>query len=101
MLAEYIALDVTRYIEKLPKQLPQPGTKGSNLMEKKMRGRYPLPNGDMASNPRIIVDVDRIIVTWYLPGILSNSRQARLFSLPYRGRNLTPVRMRCWQRNKN
>ena len=101
MSAEYIALDVTHYIEKLPKQLPQPRTKGSNSMKKKMRGRYPLLNGDMASNPRIIVDVDEIIMTWYLLGILSNSRQARLSTLPYRGRNLTPVRMRCWQHDKN
>ena len=101
MSAEYIALDVTRYMEKLPKQLPQLRTKGSNSMENKIRGQYPLPNGDMASNPHIIVDVDRIRMTWYLSEILSNSRQARLFALPYRGRNLTPVRMRCWQHDKN
>ena len=93
MLAEYIALDVTHYIEKLSKQLSQPGTKGSNSIENKMREQHSLPNEDMASNPHIIVDADGIIMTWYLPEILSNSRQAHLFALPYCGRNLTLVRM--------
>ena len=94
-------MDATRYAEKLPKKLPTPGTKESKSMEKTLKRRYPLPNGVTISMPCIIVDTDGIIVTWYLPGILSDSRQVCCLPCPIVEENLMPLRVRCWQRKEN
>jgi hypothetical protein len=80
--------DVTRYAERLPKKPSKPGTKASNEREASLRRRYPPLNGVTASIPCIIVDMQGIILAWYLPGILTDSRQVVLcsFALPYRSR---------------
>jgi len=86
--------DVTRYAEKLPKISSKPGTKAYIEKEASLQWRYPLLNGFMASNPCIMVDMQGIILTWYLPGILSDSRQVGLFSQPD-GSDLMFLRMKC------
>ena len=51
--------------------------------EASLRGRYP-PRSDFAaagvaiSRPCIVVDMDNVILAWYLPGILSDSRQVNI-----------------------
>ena len=50
-----------------------------------------------------MVDMQGIILAWYLPGILSNARQVRLclFALPIAAESLMHFRMQCWQRVKS
>ena len=73
--------DVTCYAEMLPKKPSKSGTKASNEKEASLRWWYPLLNGDTASLPCIIVDMQGIILAWYLSGILTDSRQVGLFAL--------------------
>jgi hypothetical protein len=73
--------DVTRYVEMLPKNPPKPGTKASNEKETLLKRQFPPLNGVMASMPCIIVDMQGIILAWYLPGILTDFRQVSLFTL--------------------
>ena len=73
--------DATRYVERLPKKPSKPGTKASDEREASLRWQYPPLNGVTASMLCIIVDMQGIILAWYLPGIMTNSRQAGLFSL--------------------
>ncbi len=73
--------DITRYAEKLPKKPFKPGTKSSKEKEASLRLQYPPLNGATASAPCIIVDIDGIILAWYLPGILSDFRQVGLLRL--------------------
>jgi hypothetical protein len=80
---------------------PKRGTKAANEREESLRRRYPPLNGVRALIPCVIVDVQGIIVTWYLPGILSNTRQVGLLVCPIAAENLTPLRSQCWQREKN
>lgn len=68
--------DVTRYAERLPKKFSVSGTERSQAIEASLRRRYPPLNGVTASTPCIIVDMQGIILAWYLPGILTDSRQA-------------------------
>jgi hypothetical protein len=70
--------DITCYAEWLPKKSLQLGTKASHAKEVSLRQQYPLLNGVMASTPCIIVDMQGIILAWYLPGILTDSRQVSL-----------------------
>ena len=72
--------DITRYAEMLPKKPSRPGTKASNEKEASLKRRYPPLNGVTASMPGIVVDMQGIILVWYLPGILSDSRQAGSFT---------------------
>jgi hypothetical protein len=72
--------DATRYAERLPKKPSRPGTKASKEKEASLKQRYPPLNGVTASIPCVVVDMQGIILTWYLPGILTDSRQAGLFS---------------------
>ena len=65
----------------LPKKPSKSGTKASNEKEASLRWRYPPLNGDTASLPCIIVDMQGIILAWYLSGILTDSRQVGLFAL--------------------
>jgi hypothetical protein len=67
--------DITRYAERLPKKSLRSGTKASHEKEESLRRRYPPLNGVTASTPCIIVDMQGIILAWYLPGILTDSRQ--------------------------
>jgi hypothetical protein len=68
-----------------------PGTKAYEAKENSLRRRYKTLDGDAASSsPCIVVDMQGIILTWYLPGILTDSRQVGLFALPITAKNLTP-----------
>jgi hypothetical protein len=64
-----------RYAERLLKKSLWSGTKASHEKEESLRQQYPPLNGVMASMPCIIVDMQGIILAWYLPGILTDSRQ--------------------------
>lgn len=79
-----IKWDAVRYAQKLPKKPPAPGTSAAVDLEARMQEQYsPLENlakaGIIKTSPCIIVDMDNVILTWYLPGILGNSRQVSLF----------------------
>jgi hypothetical protein len=65
--------DATCYVEILLKNPLKPGTKVSNKKEASLRWQYPPLNEVVASSPCIIVDIQGIILAWYLLGILTNS----------------------------
>ena len=74
-----------RYADKLPRQPTKAGTKAGQAAEASLRQRYPpkdLATGDPISKPCIIVDMQGIILAWYLPNILKESWQVSLFILP-------------------
>ena len=73
--------DVTCYAEMLPKKPLKSETKASKEKEASLKQQYPPLNGVMASLSCIIVDMQGIILAWYLPGILTDSRQVSLFAL--------------------
>jgi hypothetical protein len=77
--AEKIHWDATRYSEKLQKKPGRPGTVRATTAESAMRRRYPPRSGPAAAGviscPCIVVDMDNVILAWYLPGILNDSRQ--------------------------
>jgi hypothetical protein len=85
-LAVKIDWDFSRYIEELPKQPAfsekdvvsgtVPKSKENRLLEK-----YPPLSGVKISKPCIIIDKQGIIMVWYLPGILNDSRQVGPFNL--------------------
>jgi hypothetical protein len=81
LLSEAVEWDITRYAERVPKNPSKSGTKGSNEKEAALRKRHPPLNGFTASMPCIIIDMQGFILVWYLPGILTDSRQAGLFFL--------------------
>jgi hypothetical protein len=99
--AEEIGWDATRYADMVPKNPQNSGTKASNKKEASLRQRYPPLKNITASMPCIIVDMHGVILTWYLPGILTDARQVSVFVVPIVAENLTPLRMQCWQREKN
>jgi len=74
--------DATHYADRLPKKPSKSGTKASNKREANMKHQYPPLNGVMVSKPCIIIDMQGIILAWYLLGILTDSRQVGLFTLP-------------------
>ena len=79
-LAVKIDWDFSCYVDELPKQptfldegvvlVTVPQSKEIRLLEK-----YPPLNGVKILKPCIIVDKQGIIMLWYLPGILNDSRQ--------------------------
>src|SRR5580693_2543547 len=76
--------DATRYAQKLLKKPLAPGTRAASDADNRMQRRYPpLTNlaraGNINTEACIIVDMDNVILTWYLPGILGNSRRVSLF----------------------
>lgn len=74
--------DVVRYADKLPKRYLNPNSETSKKKEARRQHRYPPEKNEVTvSMPCIVVDMHGIIVTWYLPGILTNFRQAGLFTL--------------------
>jgi hypothetical protein len=73
--------DITRYAERVPRNPSKPGTKAANDKESALKWRHPPLNGFTASIPCIIVDMQGFILAWYLPGILSDFRQAGLSTL--------------------
>jgi len=78
LLAEMEKWDAMHYAERLPKKPSRSGTKALDEREASLRWHYPPPNDVMASTPCIIVDMQGIILTWYLSGILTDSRQVGL-----------------------
>ncbi|KAI9429534.1 hypothetical protein H4582DRAFT_2089013 [Lactarius indigo] len=79
-----IEWDATRYVEKLPKKFPRPGTAAADAGEAIMRRQYPPRNDSAAdipiSRPCIIVDMQGVILAWHLPGILNDSRQSEMMA---------------------
>jgi len=61
-------------VAKLPKKPPKPGTKASDDREAKLKRQYKLLDEATASAPCIVIDMQGVILAWYLPGILSDSR---------------------------
>lgn len=72
---------MTRYAERLPKRPQKAGTKASAEREASLRRRYPPLDGVTDSKPCIIVDMQGIILAWYLPGILTDYRQVSFLDL--------------------
>ncbi len=79
-----VGWDVTHYAERLLRKPSKSGTKASNEREASLKWQYPPLNEVTTSMPCIIVDMQGIIMAWYLPGILTNSRQVSLFTLSNR-----------------
>jgi hypothetical protein len=77
--------DVTRYRDRLPMQPKMSKSKTSLKREASLKKEFPPLNGVKASTPCIIIDKQGVIVTWYLPGILADSRKAGLFTLSNHG----------------
>ena len=81
-----VAWDATRYADKLPKNPAKSGTKAALASENSMRRQYPplidSDDEDTRSSPCIIVDMHGVILAWYLPGILEDSRQVSVFTSP-------------------
>jgi hypothetical protein len=67
--------DITCYVERLLKKSLWSGTKASHKKEESLRRQHPPLNGVTALMPCIIVDMQGIILAWYLPEILTDSRQ--------------------------
>lgn len=73
-----------RYAERLPKKWAKPGTTTAKLANASIAGSYP-PRSDLMaagitiSSPCIVVDMHNVILAWYLPGALSDSRQVNPF----------------------
>jgi hypothetical protein len=69
--------DATRYVERLSKKSTR--SSSAEAAEARLRQRFPpldrLAAGHTISSPCIVVDMDNIILAWYLPGILDASRQ--------------------------
>jgi hypothetical protein len=71
--------DAQCYSQRLPKGLLKEGSRAERDLKDSLRRRYPpLMDTGVAIRPCIIVDVHGVILAWYLPGILSNSRQVGL-----------------------
>jgi hypothetical protein len=79
--------DAVRYSKKLPKVASVTAKRSMTAQKKEesLRKRYP-PLGEVkVSRPCIITDAHGVILAWYLPGILIDSRQAGIFTLSNRG----------------
>ena len=79
-LAVKIDWDFSRYVDELPKQptFLDEGTASGTFppnKETRLLDKYPPLNGVKISKPCIIIDKQGIIMLWYLPGILNDSRQ--------------------------
>ncbi len=79
--------DATRYAERLPKKSTNRPSKTAKYTEDRLQKRFP-PQTDLAAGktltrPCILVDMDSVILAWYLPGILDGSRQVSLLIFTY------------------
>jgi hypothetical protein len=72
--------DATSYEDRLPRKTINTQSKASLAREASLLKNFPPLNGVTASTPCIIVDMQGIIVTWYLPGILNDFRQVGVFT---------------------
>jgi len=88
-----VGWDIIHYADNLLKMLSRPGTRALDEKEELLKKQYPPLEGVTASKPSIIVNMHGVIVAWYLPGILSNSRRVPLFSMSNHIENLTHLRM--------
>ena len=73
--------DATCYADMLPKNPSNRETQTAKTKEARLKLRYPPLDRNMETTSCIIVDMHGIILTWYLPGILSDSRQVSLLLL--------------------
>ena len=83
------------YMAKLPKNHSKPGTKALGDKETQLKQQYKPLDEVTASVPCIVIDMQGIILVWYLLGILSDSRQVRLLPCLIIAENLICVRMQC------
>ena len=70
--------DITRYVDKLPKKPLVQESDAAKAKEASLKQQFAPLDGVMASTPCIIIDAQGIIMAWYLPKILSDSRQVGL-----------------------
>jgi hypothetical protein len=76
--------DATCYSQRLPKNPARPGTNAAKDAKARIRRSYP-PRSDLTaarltiSCPCVVVDMHNVILAWYLPGALSDSRQVNPF----------------------
>ena len=84
-LAVVVNWDAERYASRLPKKASKKETKAYQERETSLRKRYPPLNGVEVSRPCIIVDMHGVILAWYLPGILKDSRQVGMLTLSNHG----------------
>jgi hypothetical protein len=71
--------DATYYSESLGNRAFKTNTKAGLKKEKALRELYSPRNGDRITKPCIVTDMHGVILVWYLPGILDDSRQVGLF----------------------
>ena len=83
------------YVAKLLKNHSKPRTKASGDKETQLKWRYKPLDEVTALAPCIVIDMQGVILAWYLPGILSDSRQVRLLPCLIVAENLICVRMQC------
>ena len=73
--------DATCYVEWLRKK--PTNSSSAEAAEARLWQRFPLLDdlaaGNTISSPCIVIDMDNVILAWYLPGILDASRQVSLF----------------------
>lgn len=80
-MAVKIDWDASRYADRVPNTAQSPTTKAGKERERSIKAQYPPLQKLSISTPCIIHDMQGIILTWYLPGILNDSRQASPFIL--------------------
>ena len=74
-----IEWDALCYADRLPNVVTNLETKAAIQREESIQQQYPLLKACGISKPCIICDMQGIILTWYLPGILNGSRQVGPF----------------------
>jgi hypothetical protein len=77
-LIEKVGWDITCYADKLPKKPLAQESDAAKVKEASLKQQFAPLDGVMASTPYIIIDAQGIIMAWYLPKILSDSRQMGL-----------------------
>jgi hypothetical protein len=80
-LAAVMDWDATCYAAKLPRRAAKSDSKASKKKEDSLKKRYPPLNGVAISRSCIITDMHGVVLAWYLPGILTDFRQARTLKL--------------------
>ena len=96
--------DITRYTDKLPQWPANSGMKATQATEASLRQWYPLNDSATKgpiSRPCIIVDMQGIILAWYLPGILKDSWKVSLFTFSITKSNTFDVRQKWWQQQRS
>jgi hypothetical protein len=85
-------------VDKLPKVPTNSGATAVQKSEDRIRNQYPPEETSAAkvsiSIPCIIVDIQGIILAWYLPRILKSSQQVDLSTFPNTKSNLMCFRVK-------